>query len=73
MAPSPPKPPKPAPPPPTIDQAAQQADANNLLRMRRGYAATVLSRGTQGGGVTGASGMQSRPATAAGTAAILGQ
>lgn len=43
MSPSPPKMPAPAPPPPTVDQAAQQADANSLIRKRRGYAATVLS------------------------------
>jgi len=46
MSPSPPKPPAPPPPPPTIDQAAQQADANNLIRRRQGYAATVLSKQT---------------------------
>jgi hypothetical protein len=43
MSPSAPKPPPPPPAPPTVDQAAQQADAANLIRRRQGYAATVLS------------------------------
>jgi hypothetical protein len=60
MTPSPPKPPPPPPPPPTIDQAAQQADAANLIRRRRGYAATVL---TQPGDV---------PQTQLGTKSLLG-
>lgn len=29
-----------------MDQAAQQADAANLIRRRRGYAATVLTGGS---------------------------
>jgi hypothetical protein len=40
-------PPAPIPKPPTIDQAAQDADANALIRRRRGRAADVL---TSGGG-----------------------
>jgi len=60
MSPSPPKPPAPPPPPPTIDQAAQEADAANLIRRRRGYAATVL---TQPGNV---------PQTQLGTKSLLG-
>ncbi len=60
MSPSPPKPPAPPPPPPTIDTAAQQADAANLIRRRRGYAATVL---TQPGNI---------PQTNLGTKAVLG-
>jgi hypothetical protein len=60
MTPSPPKPPAPPPPPPTIDTAAQQADAANLIRRRRGYAATVL---TQPGNV---------PQTNLGTKSVLG-
>lgn len=59
MSPSPPPAPKPPPPPPTIDQAAQQADANNLIRRRQGYAATVLSQNSQ-------------PNTRTGTSSILG-
>ena len=60
MAPSAPKAPTPPPPPPNIDTAAQQADANNLIRRRRGYAATVL---TQPGNV---------PQTRTGTRSVLG-
>jgi hypothetical protein len=66
MMPSPPKPPAPPPKPPTIDDAAAAADKANLLRMRQGYAATVLSRGT-------AAGAPSAAQTRTGTAAILGQ
>jgi hypothetical protein len=61
MTPSVPKPPAPPPPPPSIDTAAQQADANNLIRRRRGYAATVLA------------GSGSSPQTRAGTAALMGE
>jgi hypothetical protein len=66
MMPSPPKPPAPPPKPPTIDDAAKAADQANLIRMRQGYAATVLSRG-------GAAGQPSAAQTRTGTAAILGQ
>jgi hypothetical protein len=45
MSPKPPPAPTPPPPPPTVDVAAQQADAANLIRRRQGYAATVLSKG----------------------------
>ncbi len=38
-----PAPPQPAPPPPTIDQAAQNQNTQNQLRLRRGAAANVLA------------------------------
>jgi hypothetical protein len=60
MSPSAPKPPPPVPPPPTVDVAAQQADAANLIRRRQGYAATVLSKG------------QAPTQTRTGNAALLG-
>ena len=60
MAPSPPKAPTPPPPAPNIDVAQQQADAGDLLRRRRGFAATVLS---QPGNV---------PQTRTGTKSVLG-
>jgi hypothetical protein len=66
MMPSPPKPPAPPPKPPTIDDAAAAADKANLIRMRQGYAATVLSRG-------GPAGAPAAAQTRTGTAAILGQ
>jgi hypothetical protein len=58
MTPKAPPPPAPPPKPPTIDQAAQQADANDMIRRRRGYAATVLP--------------QDQPATRTGTRSVLG-
>lgn len=36
-------PPMPAPPPPSIDQAAQNQNAQNQLRQRRGATANVLA------------------------------
>jgi hypothetical protein len=36
-------PPMPAPPPPTIDQAAQNQQSQDAVRMRRGAAANVLA------------------------------
>jgi hypothetical protein len=50
-----PKPPKPyvPPPPPTIDEARRNQDQNDLLRLRRGRAATFVSdaAGRQAGGI----------------------
>jgi hypothetical protein len=60
MTPKPPPNPTPAPPPPNINEAQQQADANNLLRRRRGYAATTL---TEPGNI---------PQTRTGTKSVLG-
>jgi hypothetical protein len=59
MAPKAPPPPAPPPKPPTLDQAAQQADQSDMIRKRRGYAATVL---TQDG----------TPQTRTGTRSLLG-
>jgi hypothetical protein len=36
-------PPAPAPPPPTIDQAMQSQQNSNLLRQRKGAAASILA------------------------------
>ena len=51
----------PPPKPPTIDQAAQDADAQSLIRRRRGRAADIL---------TGTSGDMTTPPT--GAATLLG-
>ena len=52
----------PPPKPPTVDQAAQTADQQDLIRKRRGRAADIL---------TGTSGDMSAPPT--GAATLLGQ
>lgn len=55
-------PPQQIPKPPTLDQAAQNADQNDMLRRRRGRAADILT-GTKGDLV----------APNIGTATLLGQ
>jgi hypothetical protein len=59
-----PKPPKPyvPPPPPTVDEALKNRDQNDLLRLRRGRAATFLSQG-----------QPSAPAGGIATKTLLGQ